>query len=312
MIKKKASSTFKIGIALGGGGARGLAHIGVLKVLEEAGIQPDIIAGTSMGSIVGALYAYTKDAVLLEQLLVDHLKHPKLVNMGLNRFSKKYDSNSIGSNIQLALQHLTNMYMLTTAVTKDHLIAEEKFRDILSMLLPEIPIEALPLPFSAVATDLITGQPYVFNKGDLTLATQASAAIPGIFAPVEFENKQLIDGACVALVPVQQAFAMGAHFVIAVDVSAPLKTESDYKTGVQIWLRADQITSMALREYYIGAAQFIISFKDLDFDWHAFDEAENIIKAGEDSTRAILDDLKTTLKKSQPKSFWHGLWPFGH
>lgn len=302
------SKKINIGLALGGGGARGLAHIGVIKVLESMGIKPSHIVGTSMGSIIGCLYAYLQDAVLLETKLVAHLKSNRLSKLGLTRFSKKQKEVSIASNIQQLLKRLSNMYMLTTAVTKSHLIEEETFKELITLLIPDTDIERLAIPFAAVATDLKSGVPHVFDHGSLHLATSASSAIPGIFPPVSLDNKQLIDGSCLALVPVEQTFALGADVVIAVDVSEPMETDKLFKTGMEIWFRADQLTSLALRNQAVAKATFNITFDNLNYKWHDFHSVEEIIKVGEDQAHALLPDLSEALIENLPLPWWKRLF----
>jgi NTE family protein len=176
----------KIGLALGGGAAKGFAHIGVIKMLEASGIHPDVVAGTSAGSVVGALYANGMDAFALQQTAFG-LDEAKIRDVRL--FS-------------------------------GGLVQGQALQDYVNQLLHKQPIEQLKLPFAAVATELETGARTVFVRGNTGRAVRASSSIPGVFEPVEIHGKHYVDGGVVSPIPIDAARQLGADFVIAVDISA--------------------------------------------------------------------------------------------
>jgi NTE family protein len=176
----------KIGLALGGGAAKGFAHIGVIKMLEASGIHPDVVAGTSAGSVVGALYASGMDAFALQQTAFG-LDEAKIRDVRL--FS-------------------------------GGLVQGQALQDYVNQLLHKQPIEQLKLPFAAVATELESGTRTVFVRGDTGRAVRASSSIPGVFEPVEIRGRHYVDGGVVSPIPVDAARQLGADFVIAVDISA--------------------------------------------------------------------------------------------
>jgi NTE family protein len=176
----------KIGLALGGGAAKGFAHIGVIKMLEASGIHPDVVAGTSAGSVVGALYASGMDAFALQQTAFG-LDEAKIRDVRL--FS-------------------------------GGLVQGQALQDYVNQLLHKQPIEQLKMPFAAVATELETGTRTVFVRGNAGRAVRASSSIPGVFEPVEIHGKHYVDGGVVSPIPVDAARQLGADFVIAVDISA--------------------------------------------------------------------------------------------
>ena len=185
----------KLGLALGGGGARGVVHVGILKALEEEGIKPYCISGTSMGAIVGACYAsgMSVDTIRSEML---KLKTSDIIDFGV-------------------------------PFTRLSLLRSNKLQKLLIKHIGEITFENLEIPFSCTAVDLLNEKLYVFTEGLVAKGVQASAAIPGVFKPIEHEGMLLVDGGVLCRVPVRQAKALGADVVIGIDAikntGAPVK-----------------------------------------------------------------------------------------
>jgi NTE family protein len=176
----------KIGLALGGGAARGFAHIGVIKMLESQGIVADYVVGTSAGAVVGSLYAGGYDAFAMQKIAVQ----------------------------------LDEKIFADWTVGGRGLLKGEALQEFINQNLNRRPLEKLNKPFATVATDLNTGERVVFRTGDTGMAVRASAAVPGVFQPTQFRGKSYVDGGLVSPVPVQAAREMGADFVIAVDISS--------------------------------------------------------------------------------------------
>jgi NTE family protein len=185
IVPPPAPVKLKIGLALGGGAAKGFAHIGVIKMLEASGIHPDVVAGTSAGSVVGALYASGMDAFALQETAFG-LDETKIRDVRL--FS-------------------------------GGLVQGQALQDYVNQLLHHQSIEQLKIPFAAVATQLETGQRTVFVRGNTGQAVRASSSIPGVFEPAEIHGKHYVDGGVVSPIPVDAARQLGADFVIAVDIS---------------------------------------------------------------------------------------------
>ena len=182
-----AKNEKKIGYALGGGSARGLFHIGVLNVLEENDIYPDVIAGTSMGSIIGALYASGLTAGEIKQIA-----------------------------IEMDWKHLIRLADVTVPLSG--LIQGKRIISLLKSILRDMTFSQLKIKFACVATDLINGEQVVFQEGSLIEAIRASISIPAIFTPVKLNGRYLVDGGLVNVVPVSVCRDMGADFVIGVNV----------------------------------------------------------------------------------------------
>ncbi|HEY5781567.1 MAG TPA: patatin-like phospholipase family protein, partial [Lysobacter sp.] len=213
----------RVGLALGGGGARGIAHVSVLKAIEQAGVKVDCVAGTSMGSLVGAMYAtgQTPDEIERQVLSIDW---DRLFNDSLERrersFRRKADDRLAVNSIGVGLYR--GKLKLTTGVLAGQRILMLFER----MTLPVSGIDdfdRLPIPYRAVATDLNTAESVVIDHGSLALAMRASMSLPGIFNPVEIDGRVLVDGGLANQVPVDVVRDMGADVVIAVDVGTPLE-----------------------------------------------------------------------------------------
>ncbi len=210
----------RIGLVLGGGGAKGAAHIGVIKVLEELRIPVDCIAGTSMGSIVGAAYATGMSASQLEQIITavdwkNILATAPREDIPLQR--KRLDF-AFTNGLEVGIKD--GDLVLPGGLVPTHQV-EAMFRRILAGAGKVSEFDRLPIPFRAVATNLENGQMHVFDHGDLAVAMRASMAVPGAFAPVESEGKLLVDGMLVRNLPVDVARQVCADVVIAVPVSNP-------------------------------------------------------------------------------------------
>ena len=175
----------KIGLALGGGAARGFAHIGVIKMLEAQGIVADYVAGTSAGAVVGSLYAGGYDAFAMQKIAVQ----------------------------------LDEKIFADWTLGGRGLLKGEALQDFINQHLNKRPLEKLNKPFATVATDLNSGERVVFRTGDTGMAVRASAAVPGVFQPTQFRGRSFVDGGLTSPVPVRAACEMGADIVIAVDIS---------------------------------------------------------------------------------------------
>lgn len=213
----------KIGLALSGGGARGLAHVGVLKALEEKKIPIDYIAGTSMGAIIGGLYATGMNADDLEWA-VSTVDWENSMRPSSNRKLKNYRQRQ---------EEQDYFVDLSIGLSKDGpksgsgLVGGQKIMLELQRLIGTVPtqhFDDFPIPFRAVATDLNAGEPYVIDHGDLTMALRASMSIPVLLGPVKFQGRMLVDGGILNNLPVNVVREMGADIVIAVNVSSPLAT----------------------------------------------------------------------------------------
>ena len=286
----------KLGLALGGGGARGLAHIGVLKVLDEEGIKIKAITGCSMGAVIGGLYAYFGNAKEVEKFIYNAVKEPCFERLGMNAFTengkipnKNYFEqffDYIDARLH-AIKTLNRLSYFDEEVTKE-----------LYELIPDIPIETLDINFSAIATDLISGEEINFSKGSLRNAIKASSAIPGIYPPAKIENYLLIDGSASESVPAGRVKEIGADRVLAVDVTRSIKVVSPTKNILDILYRAEDITSYHLSLLRLREADLIIRPKVKNLSWADFDKTAEIISSGEVAARENITLIKKLVNRN--------------
>jgi NTE family protein len=256
----KQVKPLKVALALGGGAARGFAHIGVIKVLEANGIIPDIVVGTSAGSVVGAIYAAGNDAHALQRIAA------KMDEAEISDWSVPLFAKSSGVLKGEAVQHFVNR-----AVHQQ-------------------PIEKFKIPFGAVATDLKTGKAILFRRGNAGMAARASSSVPGVFQPVPIGGREYVDGGLVAPVPVHFAREMGADIVIAVNISAVPEAQQP-NTSIEVLLQTFAIMGQTINSYELKEADIVIEpslskMKSSDF------AGRNIaIAAGERATLKMLPKI---------------------
>jgi NTE family protein len=258
----------KIALALGGGAARGFAHIGVIKALEAQGIVPDIVVGTSAGSVVGALYASGYNGFQLQKIALD-MDETTISDWAIPFFSK-----SSGVLKGEALQAYVNK-----AVHNQ-------------------PIEKLKIPFGAVATDLKTGQPILFRRGNTGMAVRASSSVPGVFQPVVIGNRTYVDGGLVAPVPVRFAKEMGAEFIIAVNISSATEAQAT-ASSMDVLMQTFTIMGQRLNQHELKDADVVITPALGAMGSADFNGRNLAVLAGEQAAAAVMAELKARLKAKQ-------------
>jgi NTE family protein len=288
-----ADRPLRIGLALGGGGARGAAHVGVLRVLEEQNITVDYVAGTSMGSIVGSLYALGLSADEIERALLAVDWGELFVDRPSRRtrsMRRKEDDTATFFPIEFGLRH-------GRLVTPRGLIAGQKF----AFAFPHTGMidatresfDELPIPYRAVATDLETGDKVVLDRGNLLRAVRASMSIPGVFPPVEIDGRLLVDGYLTSNVPVDVVRAMGADLVIAVEVGRRMEdtTRDELETIGGIQEQAARIRSQLALQDELGRADIVIRPDLEQWSGQEYDRLAEIMPPGETAARRHLAEL---------------------
>ncbi len=250
----------RIGLALGGGAARGFAHIGVIQVLEEAGIKVDLVAGTSAGSLVAALYAAGRNGATLARLAL------------------AMDESAITD----------------WAFPGRGLIRGEALARYVREQTGGKTIEQLPLPLGIVATDLDNGQAMLFQRGDVGAAVRASSAVPAVFQPVKIGTREYVDGGLVSPVPVRFARQMGADLVIAVDISSPPDGNAT-SDPFKLLLQTFAIMGRSINEFELKDADLVLRPRLTGVSSAYFSARQRAIDAGRAAATAALPALRQRL-----------------
>jgi NTE family protein len=252
----------RIGLALGGGAARGFAHIGVIQVLEEAGIHPALVSGTSAGSLVAAIYASGKTGAQLQRV-ADTMEEATIADWTLPIFSRgmlrgealaRYVNTQVGGKL----------------------------------------IENMSLPLGIVATDLNSGQSMLFQRGDTGTAVRASSAVPAVFQPVKISGREYVDGGLVSPVPVRAARSMGAELVIAVDISSP--PDSNLAGGtLEILMQTFSIMGKSINSLELKDADVVVRPALLGVSSSDFRARKRSIEAGRQAMLQALPQLRAAI-----------------
>ncbi len=282
----------KVGIALAGGGAKGLAHIGVLKYLKEQDIRIDTIAGTSIGAIVGGVYSLNPDVSFLE------IKARKLVDsevfqeLGLDKFSKEH-----GGWFTKLKNKLRSSKIIAETFFKYSLLPKDKTEKIFKSLFGKHTFKEVRIPFAAVALDLYSGEDVIIKEGFLWKAAQASAAIPGIFPPVKMGKKLLVDGGVTANVPINACIELGADVVIAVVFGKEPSPPGDIDTAMEVILRSDELAKLKLFRMLLDRADVVVEVNLKELHWTDFSEIDFCIEKGIEAAKRSLKKIKEVLKR---------------
>jgi NTE family protein len=287
----------KVGLALGGGAARGMAHIGVLRAFEREGLQVDIVAGTSMGAIIGGAYFALGNAADLEEraremLASEEFKDSKLSFLQESRGRRRGLFFSMANFVRKGV-------LFGVSNLRPGFISAETFAGNLATIIPDVQIEELPVPFCAVTLDINSAEEVLLRHGSLRRAAMASSAIPGIIPPVEVNGRVLIDGGWVDKIPVLPAFMLGADVVIAIDITAELEDDREYEKGVDIMIRANSIKDAALVENARRTADIVIEPAVKQVHWADFTDFERCIEAGDEAASMKIPEIKKLLRRER-------------
>jgi len=293
----------KVGLALGGGGARGLAHIGVLRVLEREKIPVHCIAGTSAGSILGAMYAQLQSAADVEERIRNFFGSDRFREM-TRRFSatQKKDMSRQGW-LDRTLTFVKRQYIVTRAFRQLGLIDRSILEFAVRALIDDEDIRDVKIPLAVVATDLWKGEDVVMTRGSLRKAVSASAGIPGTFPPLEMDGRCLVDGCVINMVPVHETRDLGADRVIAVDVTRELVRPPAFQNGLEVMFRADEITNYRLNEFHLMTADVVVRPKMGETHWADFGRLDELIRLGEEAAEEKLADIRGILRSAGRRWF---------
>ena len=291
---------FALGLALCGGAARGLAHIGILRALERAGIKPDLITGTSIGALVGGAYATLGDAVLTEQRFRSFVASR---DFRRTEFDFLKDSRREEPSLLYSVSNLIKRGIFYSfSMTRSSFISEENFIHNVYALVDDVAIGETKIPFFPVAADLETGEEAMLTSGSLRRGVLASSAIPGLLPPVRINGRVLIDGGWVSKVPVLAAFRQGADMVVGVDISPELEDTRELKKGLDILVRANAIKAEALKNFQCKLTDVLIRPRVGHVHWADFSGALRLIDEGDRAATLKIPEINEKIERARWKT----------
>lgn len=288
----------KIGLVLSGGGAKGFAHIGVLKVLEEAGVKIDYIGGTSMGAVIGGLYASGYNASQIDSIFqatnFNELLNDFIPRSSKNFYEKRNDElyalvlpfNKFKIGIPEALSKGMYNYNLLSRITRN----VRHIKD----------FNKLPIPFLCIGTNIETGEQVLLNKGNLAQAMIASSAFPSLFSPVEIDGKLLVDGGVINNYPIEEVLKLGADIIIGVDVQDDLLDRKQLKDATRILVQITNLQSIERMKRNVDKTDVYIKPDIKDYGVVSFDKGKEIIRKGEEATFSVYEKIKGLVDESNP------------
>jgi NTE family protein len=266
----------KWGVALGSGGARGYAHVPLLELIEDCGIHPEIVTGSSIGSVVGAAYALTGDS--------------RMVKLMTHKFVRK-NQDKIRELVKMASSTtLTDALNMARKSTSGRAVVDEDF--LYEMLIPifgDTKFSDTKLKLGIVATDIKRSSTTLITSGYIIDAVCASASVPGTFAPTRLGGTHFIDGGVMCVVPVDQCRELGAGMVIAADVTNKLRKDS-FRNSLDLMTYINQLKLERIIQYELANADYSVRFINLDMSWYRFDQFES-------ATKLAADLLEQSLRK---------------
>ncbi len=287
----------KIGIVLGGGAARGFAHIGVLKVLLREGIRPDIIVGTSMGAIIASLFAVHMDPDIVLSKVREYLSSDKFSKIKFDLLKVADEAAADDGLFAAVSRYLKKSVFYSVSMTRQSYVSIENYMLNISSVIDDISIQDTRLPLAIVCTNINTGEEMVLTEGPLRPAVAASSAIPGLFPPIDFDGRLLVDGGWVNQLPVDPCREMGADVVIAVDVARKLEQDYSLDNALDILRRTNAITRYTLSNIQAKDADLLIVPEMPEISWVDFESFDECIKKGEEAAERTLPAIRHLLKE---------------
>ena len=300
LLTLSTASYAKVGLVLSGGGAKGFAHIGVLKMLDKEGIKVDYITGTSMGCIIGALYAIGYSGEDIEKMVLEEnwtkLFNDRPIREYIPMYEKDESERYVGafslspgkSFLPTGIMSGQKLYTLFTRLTWNY----QNVKD----------FRKLPIPLACIATNLENGDIIILDKGNIAEAMRASMSIPTIFSPVELDGHLLVDGGIVDNLPIREARKMGADFVIAVDATGPRYKKDEINSFFRVMEQVVTFHTYEKKEKEKKTANVLIDLDTNAYNVTSFDEATALIDTGERSVTPFLEELNKLPKVEKQKS----------
>lgn len=270
----------RIGLALGGGGARALAHIGVIRKLEELRIKIDFIAGTSMGAVVGALYSLTKDIDYVEKAIKELLKRYEKEILSLKNYAARSSVEEKKLFLEKSISFVKDLYLWNLRIVKPYLVEPKPFFRVFKGLFKQHKFKDCHIPFLCIAVDLLKGEVVVLKEGSLFKAIAASCALPGIFPPFKTKDSILADGGVLMPLPAK-VLKTYVDFIIGVAVDEDFVPPQNLKNILDILFTVDRVRYKKIIEDSRRFAHILLLPKVSHYIWCEFDNIDGIIAEGE-------------------------------
>ncbi len=279
---------------LGGGGAKGFAHVGVLTAIEKEGLRPDIICGTSAGSIAGALYSLYADRITEFENIEETYEFRIL--KGLKLDSVDFEEEKDGFFLK-TLYTVKKKLLFVRMLRDNALLKKEEVEPVFKNLFRDITFEQLSIPLTAVAFDLVSGKDVYIKTGKLWKGILASCSIPGLLPPVEYNDLLLVDGGITNRLPVKCAVLAGSGSIVAVDVNQHSSAHGEINSVFDIHMRTDALISSRFDLYNSRMADLIIRPNLGDMRWNNFLRYRYAIEKGSEAAKADLPEIIRTFSK---------------
>lgn len=284
-----------VGLALGGGGARGAAHIGVLQKLHEHEIHIHRLAGTSAGSVIAAMYAAYRDPQWVEDHYREFLDSDVFEHLGSGKILHDRDPDNVFAQIARKVQ---GQWVIMMALGRTSIVKRERLEKAIDYLLPVKRFEDLQIPLEVIATDLTSGDSVIHREGDLVDAVVQSSSIPGFIPPTIIGDRVLVDGGVSLPTPVTPLNSE-VDITIAVDIARRFRSQKMDYNLVEIINRTDGITSVHLNDRLVALADVVIRPDVMGLHWSQFDKFDELLENGRSSVEAVLTDLKTKVSSGR-------------
>ena len=286
-----------LGIALGGGGVRGAAHVGVLQEIDNAGIKVDRISGVSAGAIIGCLYAYSLDGKWVENHFREIWSSQSFNGLTSKIFFDNGSEKSFSGGIK---KTLTDHVIALMSLHRSSLIKNDQLRDILKMLVPIRNFDQLEIPLKIISTDIESGEDVISEKGNLIDALLKSCSIPGVMEPIMDDGRVIVDGGVSMPIPIPP-LAENCDVTVAVDIGVYKFDKLKNPNAKSIKIRSDIITSNRLKLRLVSDADLVIRPDTKGLHWSRFDAGEILLKNGRIEGKKQISNLNNLIRKKTIK-----------
>ena len=279
-----------LGLALGGGGSRGVAHIGALQALHSSGISPDIIAGTSSGSTIGAMYAATLDPFWIENRFRKFMETDLFIEF---RSGSLIDGRNEETFLEKVTTKIKQHYMVVLGLNKSFVARREVIEKAVNFLIPLNSFSELKIPMEIVAVDIQSGEEIIYHEGDLKESIIQSSSIPGFFEPTIKNEKIIVDGGVVSPIPIE-ILKDKVSTIMAVDITNNKLKPLQSPNMIEIMRRSDIITSLKLKAKLSSEADILVKPNVAGIHWSDFKNFDKLLYSGKSAMEKVLNKLKNS------------------